>query len=423
MTQDSSKKVWRFRLPDKIAGLSQFSLEEDTAFWTEQMKLWFYGYKTSKDYKATIWGKKVNFSFSISPSGTPTEQFPVIPAPQKKKRTVSLPLEKQAYVDQLKAKIKELKDRLPEQPDEAMERRYWDYLDPQSFIGAMHRAVIAWNNKETDMPVKCREASEHLISMLPVLQAMQLPDELMRDDTQFAEALVKVLQLAQYVKENAGKAQVEVSARLHDLIDFLDHFIDRMIEGGNKLFGIERSMTEEENDACLDLEISALYSDKPIEERLVMLQELWENPLGIPSDRIEYLEKAIELVKKQARKRPEAIPCPYEELIKKHLQAIRGYVKELEDEGEAVWCRRMAEGLIDSLVVWRESAEMPSWSVDEFASQIYLQSLHIKIKEQEDGGIHYQMELFFLDKEDSFDGHTMYAAIEDHRVKEITLMG
>lgn len=423
MAHENNKPVWRFRLPDKIAGLSQFSLEENSAFWLEQARSWFYGYKTSKDYKATIWGKKVDFSFTIAPPGTPTERFPVSPAPKKKKRPVSLPPEQQAYVDQLQIKIKELKDRMPEPPDEAFEQRYWNHIDQQCFNGAMQRAIVAWNNTETDMPVRCREAGESLIGLLPALQAMQLPDELMRDDTRFIEELIKVLELAQLVEENAGKCAVEVSPRLHDLIVFVDELTDRMIEAGNRLRGLEREMTEDEFDACSDLEFDALYGCRSLEERLALLKELWENPLVAPSDRIEYLEKAIELVTLQARKRPEKIPCPYEELIKKHLQAIRGYVGELEDEGKDVWCRRMAEGLIDSLAEWRESAEMSPLSIEEFASRIYLQSLHIETKEQEDGSIHYQSELFFQDKDDSFDGHFMYARIEDHSVEEITLMG
>ena len=79
--------------------------------------------------------------------------------------------------------------------------------------------------------------------------------------------------------------------------------------------------------------------------------------------------------------------------------------------------------MIESLSVWRESADKPNLSVEDFASQIYLQSLHIETEEQEDGSIHYKQELFFQDKDDSFDGHVMYALVKDHTVKEITLMG
>ena len=43
--------------------------------------------------------------------------------------------------------------------------------------------------------------------------------------------------------------------------------------------------------------------------------------------------------------------------------------------------------------------------------------------QKEDGSIHYELELFFQDTEDTFAGHFLYADIEDHEVKEITLMG
>ena len=52
-----------------------------------------------------------------------------------------------------------------------------------------------------------------------------------------------------------------------------------------------------------------------------------------------------------------------------------------------------------------------------------MQSVHIETKEKEDGSIHYELELFFQDTEDTFAGHFLYADIEDHEVKEITLMG
>ena len=57
-------------------------------------------------------------------------------------------------------------------------------------------------------------------------------------------------------------------------------------------------------------------------------------------------------------------------------------------------------------------------SVEDFASQIDLQSLHIKTEEQEDGRILYELELYFQDRDDSFAGHIMYALVKNHVVKE-----
>ena len=53
----------------------------------------------------------------------------------------------------------------------------------------------------------------------------------------------------------------------------------------------------------------------------------------------------------------------------------------------------------------------------------YTHLIHIKTEEKEWGSIHYELELFFQDTDDTFAGHFLYAAIEDSKVKEITLMG
>ncbi len=63
------KPVRKFRLTEKIANLSQVLLEENTYLGPEQMPHRFYGYRTSGDCKATICGRKVNFSLSIAPPG------------------------------------------------------------------------------------------------------------------------------------------------------------------------------------------------------------------------------------------------------------------------------------------------------------------------------------------------------------------
>ncbi|MFR7606767.1 hypothetical protein [Odoribacter laneus] len=72
---------------------------------------------------------------------------------------------------------------------------------------------------------------------------------------------------------------------------------------------------------------------------------------------------------------------------------------------------------------WREDCELPALSLKKFASQIELQSVHIRTKEKEDSSIHYKLELLFQDTDDTFAGHFLHAHMEDHKVKEITLMG
>ena len=110
-------------------------------------------------------------------------------------------------------------------------------------------------------------------------------------------------------------------------------------------------------------------------------------------------------------------------LVRKHLRAISGYLNELEKEGEATWQLRMADELLPTANAWREDCDFPALSKEGFASQIELQSVHIKTKEKEEGSIHYELELFFQDTEDTFAGHFLYATIEDGKVEEITLMG
>ena len=138
--------------------------------------------------------------------------------------------------------------------------------------------------------------------------------------------------------------------------------------------------------------------------------------------KIECLNETIKLIRKQCGKNLEP-RCPHESLIRKHLKAISGYMNKLEEEGEAIWQLRMADELLPTANAWWEDCELPALSREEFASQVELQSVHIETKEKEDGSIHYELELFFQDTEDTFAGHFLYADIEDHEVKEITLMG
>lgn len=125
---------------------------------------------------------------------------------------------------------------------------------------------------------------------------------------------------------------------------------------------------------------------------------------------------------KQYSKNPGPI-CPHDFLIRKHLKAISGYVDELEKESEATWQLRMADELLPTANAYREGCELPALSKEEFAAQVELQSVHIETKENENGFIHYKLEFFFQDTDDTFAGHFLYAAIENHELREIALMG
>ena len=81
--------------------------------------------------KATIWGREVDLCISIAPLETPTEKLPIIEEKSAKGKNELLLPEQQAYVDELKKKIKALKKLLPPKVDEALEQRYLDYMNAE----------------------------------------------------------------------------------------------------------------------------------------------------------------------------------------------------------------------------------------------------------------------------------------------------
>ncbi len=160
-----------------------------------------------------------------------------------------------------------------------------------------------------------------------------------------------------------------------------------------------------------------------LKKRLELYERLWEMPSVSTGTKIECLNEAIKLIRKQYGKNLEP-RCPHESLIRKHLKAISGYMNKLEEEGEAIWQLRMADELLPTANAWREDCELPALSREEFALQVELQSVHIETKEKEDGSIHFQTGNFFSKtRKDTFAGHFLYADIEDHEVKEDNVNG
>lgn len=423
MTEDEyGNKVWTFRPARKIAGLSQISLAEKGDCRLEDGTFRCCGHITPEPLEAVIWGGKAELSLSVVLFETPEDALPSpLESASAKRGKRKLSPELQARVNELNAKIRELKARLPTPPDEALERRYLDYVDSGRLKEAFQRLGAIWNDPEREMTLKCREAGECLEELHDILTPMRLPDELLRDDTRFALVPLKALQFARTIEESAGKRGTDFPEKARELIAFLDDLTDRMIEGGNALYGLERSMTREEIDAYLDLELDAMHSDKPVEERLDMLRQLWENSLIPPNDRIKYLKKAVELTRKRGRKSPES--CPDKELIKRHLEEIGCCLRKLEEEGAQTWRSRMAAELFDSAAAWREGSGMPALSREEFAAGISLRSAVLETEERKTGDIRVKLELFFEDGSDSFAGHFLYARVENGEVGEITLMG
>lgn len=424
MKKEKDKKpTWTFHLTDQIAQLKRISLVENIVFWSSQSKYWFYGYKTDTNLNAEIWGEKANLAILISPPNTPRESFPIEFDYPEEVQTEKLSLEQKEQLRQLKSKIKLLEKSLPPPPTKEMELQYWTNLNPQKFTETYMKAAAIWGDPKLEIEAKCHQASTLLIELYELLEKLNLPEELMRDDTQFSIILTKVLQFAETVNSHAEQNGIELPERLGRLIQFTDRLLDRMIEGGNKLFGTEREMTPEEKEAYTALNIESFDQDKSLEERLNILEQLWENPLVDTDDKIELIERAIKWIEEAAPAKSPAIPCPDTELIKRHLATISSYLQKFETEGKEIWQMRIAEAIMDSVKIWREDAGLPSLTQEEFASLILLDYVEIQTTESEDGEISVQMQLYFQDKDDSFDGHSMYASVENEEIKEITLMG
>lgn len=416
---ENRETVWTFRVAEKIAQRTQITLEENTCYWAEQLKTWFYGYKTPFPVKATLWGQKVDLEIKIAPYGTPTETLPVAEKVGSTSQTLSV--EKQERIGELKARIAAIKATIPEDADEKLENRYWEYLDRDQFLGSYQQAVAVWN-RDADAIMRYRHVGELLTKMYDAIHNLKLPDELMRNDTKFNEMVIQMLLFVEKVEHQAQANGIELPAKVHELSVFLDRSSDQLTEGGNRLFGIKREMTDEQRNEAVSLTTAAFDNGRPIEERLEILNQLYENPLIDTDDRLVFLEKSIELIR-NGMKRPKPVPCPYDELIKRHLSGISRYLHRLEQDGSTVWCQRVAEGMFGTMQSWRKDAGMSVWTKEEFVGMLYPTSAIISTHEQANGGIDYELELFFLDREDSFSGHVIHVSVKNEDVHEISLMG
>lgn len=415
---------WKFRLPEPMASITQITLCENINFWMEQRKYWFYGYKTSKNLKAVVWDRKVSLLLVLVPSGSPIEKAPIAPIPPPQPKRSKLTPERQKQLDELETKLAALKATLP--PPLADESVYWNHIDPEVFVGSFEQLVLTWNNRQMELKEKFPVVIPLLVRIYNAVKELQLPDELMRDDTQFSVGLARMLQYVQIIEENASLHHQELSPEIHELGVLLDDLTDRMIEGGNQLFGTHPEIDKEgeEYTHFADRKFTAEYGLRlTTDQRLDLLDQLGNDPCADDDDRINFLEKSIRFIWQEVEKKPKTPACPHKEMIERHLEEIAKSMKELEETGEETWQLRIAEEMIESANNWRESGEMRLLTKEEFAPLIILKDLIIETKQMEDGTISCKIELFFHDKEDSFAGHTLYAKIENGETKEIQLMG
>lgn len=314
---------------------------------------------------------------------------------------------------------------LPPKVDEVLEQRCLDEMNADRIKTIIRECDTIWGDKGLSVEEKINRLVPYKIEIYNLVSMLQLPDELVRADTNISILMATILYYAQSVEKNARKYKIRIPKLVRQLVKLVDGIITRMNETQNKLNGVERDMTKEEYktyDAYLDIKIGAKSAFCSFEKQLELYEQLWEMPSLSTDTKIECLNEAVKLVKKQYGKKTES-RCPHAPLVRKHLRAISGYLNELEKEGEATWQLRMADELLPTANAWREDCDFPALSKEGFASQIELQSVHIKTKEKEEGSIHYELELFFQDTEDTFAGHFLYATIEDGKVEEITLMG
>ena len=235
------------------------------------------------------------------------------------------------------------------------------------------------------------------------------------------EGLRKLLHVAQTVEMVAKKLQVDISPDLAEMIRGLDRLTDEMLEGGRRLWNRSREMTPEEYAAYINKSRDAESPRHPLQERLKLLEELWEDPLVEPEERAELMEKALEAVR--GRRKPGGAPCPHEKLVQRHLEALARRLDTLERAGEAAWQRRAAQSLEATCRVWREDSDLPPLSPEEFAAGLRVSSLTVRTTRDEADAIHISMHITFEDEHDSFAGHWITASIEDDALVSVDLEG
>ena len=232
--EQTNENSWEFHLTDKIAQLSKMTLEMHTEFWLSTLQTWFHGYQTPEEYKATIWGREVDLCISIAPLETPTEKLPIIEEKSAKGKNELLPPEQQAYVDELKKKIKALKKLLPPKVDEALEQRYLDYMNAERIKAIIQDCTKIWSNPELSVEEKISQLIPYKIELYDLVRNVQLPDDLMRADTNISITMATIQFFAQSVEKNAKKNKIKTPKQVRQLVKgnyILLYTITKIIKG------------------------------------------------------------------------------------------------------------------------------------------------------------------------------------------------
>lgn len=233
--QTTDKNSWNFHLTRSIADLYDVTLEIHTEFWLSTLQIWFRGYQTPEGYKATIWGKKVDLHIAIAPLGTPSETLPVIKENTTRSKNAQLPSEQQIYVNELQKKIKSLKKHLPPKVDEVLEQRCLDEMNADRIKTIIRECDTIWGDKGLSVEEKINRLVPYKIEIYNLVSMLQLPDELVRADTNISILMATILYYAQSVEKNARKYKIRIPKLVRQLVKLVDGIITRMNETQNKL--------------------------------------------------------------------------------------------------------------------------------------------------------------------------------------------
>ncbi|MCS2592508.1 hypothetical protein NXV74_08645 [Bacteroides thetaiotaomicron] len=197
--------------------------------------------------------------------------------------------------------------------DEVLEQRCLDEMNADRIKTIIRECDTIWGDKGLSVEEKINRLVPYKIEIYNLVSMLQLPDELVRADTNISILMATILYYAQSVEKNARKYKIRIPKLVRQLVKLVDGIITRMNETQNKLNGVERDMTKEEYktyDAYLDIKIGAKSAFCSFEKQLELYEQLWEMPSLSTDTKIECLNEAVKLVKKQYGKKTES-RCPH----------------------------------------------------------------------------------------------------------------
>lgn len=110
-------------------------------------------------------------------------------------------------------KIKALKKLLPPKVDEALEQRYLDYMNAERIKAIIQDCTKIWSNPDLPVEEKISQLIPYKIELYDLVCNVQLPDDLMRADTNISITMATIQFFAQSVEKNAKKNKIKHPSR------------------------------------------------------------------------------------------------------------------------------------------------------------------------------------------------------------------